>query len=271
MNANIYGMKFFFCNFSLQKIKCVIERLSYFGQYFDGIKFTVEKHPHMKENFKQNFEVALEMASKNGHIDITKYFLAMYKENIDLQFITDILTNVVQYASQKKNILEIVTLYFDAFINEKNNIEFVNKFNSTGMTLLMCAAKRGGNLDLVKFLLEKGADLECKSKYGYDVLSFSSGSCYEFLHAEITKRKNARLHEQNKKDNVENEELCKKIVEYKNRSIEQNVKIVEYKDKCRKYKDKCREYEKKIAELEDECREKIIANAQKNLLSIFNS
>ena len=82
--------------------------------------------------------------------------------------------SIVNSIKKGKGCLEIVTL----LMNKRKDAD-VNAKNQWGDPLLHIAANN--NLDIVKFLLEKGADINARDKYGSTALSYASGDTLDYL------------------------------------------------------------------------------------------
>jgi ankyrin repeat protein len=195
------------------------------------IKCLVENCPDQKRvkyvNHKDNHnETSLISSILNGNLEIVKYLVENGANVIDKD---EKETNLMWACSIKTNSFEIVKYLMEKISEELDHeelVKYVNSENSLRDTSLMWACSNG-NLEVIKYLVEKGANVNHENNYGETSLTRASVGNLEVVKylvengaADLTNNLNKSLLKASQHGNLE-------VVEY---LVEKGADI-NYKDK----------------------------------------
>ncbi len=126
-------------------------------------------------NFQDNIGItAIIFAAKNNNFEMVKFLL---KNDANINFQDNFGINALMYAVKNNN-FEMVKLlaYSDNHDSEDDSEVYIEIEDNLGNTALMYAVKNN-NLDIVDFLVvEMGAEINLKNKYGQTVLQLAANS-----------------------------------------------------------------------------------------------
>ncbi|XP_062568093.1 putative ankyrin repeat protein RF_0381, partial [Saccostrea cucullata] len=128
------------------------------GQY-EMFKYLLEKHPEALSIKNREGYAVLHYVANGGNIQILKLLL---ERNVQIDELTDDDKTVLHVASSFRQ-FELVQY----LVNEHSFL--LHKKDKKGESALHCAAW-GGNLDLFKYLIEKGLKVKCKTSNEQTVL-----------------------------------------------------------------------------------------------------